>query len=320
MKAFMTGATGFIGGRLAHRLRERGDEVVCLVRNPDKAADLKKAGCTIVEGDLRDQAAIRKAMEGAEVVYHVAADYRIGIKADKIPELEDANVGGTQRVLDAAVDAGARRILYVSTAAAFGNTRGEVVDETREHPGDSYTSTYERTKVEAHRLAVERAREGAPVIIVQPTSVYGKGDRSVTGQIIADAARGKLPAVSFPKMGLTMVHVDDVVDGIIAAVEKGKPGESYILGGDRTTMRELVDTAAKVAGRKPPKLNMPTPLIKSMIPVAPLATKAMGLPPNLKELISSSDGVTFWTRHDKAERELGYRPRDLETGLKQTVG
>ena len=320
MNAFLTGATGFIGSRLAHRLRERGDEVVCLVRNPGKAGDLRDAGCRLVEGDLTDQAAIRRAMDGAEVVYHLAADYRIGLEPEKVPAMDDANVGGTARVIDAAVDAGARRILYVSTAAAFGNTRGQVVDETYEHPGTDFTSAYERTKYEAHELAKERAAAGAPVVIVQPTSVYGKGDRSVTGQTIFDAARGKLPAVSFPQMGLTMVHVDDVVDGIIAAVEKGRVGESYVLGGERVTMRQLVDAAARTAGRKPPRFNVPTPLVKSLIPVAPLATKAMGLPPNLRELISSADGVTFWASSDKAERELGYAPRDLRTGLEQTVG
>jgi farnesol dehydrogenase len=210
-------------------------------------------------------------------------------------------------------------VLYVSTAAAFGNTRGQVVDETYEHPGDRYTSSYERTKVEAHRVALDRIAKGAPIVIVQPTSIYGPGDRSVTGQTIRDAARGKLPAVSFPKMGLSMVHVDDVVDGVLAAHDRGRVGESYVLGGDNTTMRELVDKAAGAAGRKPPRFNTPTPLIKAMIPIAPLATKAMGLPPNLRELITSADGVTFWASSDKARSELGYAPRDLDTGLAQTV-
>lgn len=315
----MTGATGFLGGRLAHRLRERGDEVTCLVRSREKAAGLEAAGCDIVEGDLKDVDAIRRGAEGADAVFHVAADYRVGLKPEKVPNMEETNVGGTRRVLEAAVAAGAQRILYVSSAVTFGNTRGAVVDETHRHPGDSYTSAYERTKVEAHHVAEELIAQGAPVIIVQPTSIYGPGDRSVTGQTIRDAARGKLPAVSFPEMGLTMVHVDDVVDGILAAHDRGRLGESYVLGGAQTTMREVVDVAARAGGRRPPRMTMPTPLIKAMLPVAPLATRAMGLPPNLRELISSADGVTFWATSDKARAELGYAPRELEDGIRATV-
>jgi dihydroflavonol-4-reductase len=319
MRAFLTGGTGFLGSRLGQRLRDRGDEVVCLVRSPEKAVPLQAAGCEIVEGDLTDGDAIRRGMEGADAVFHVAADYRVGLKPEKFAGMEDTNVGGTARVLDAAMDAGVAKVVYVSTAAAFGNTRGEVVDETYEHRGDGYTSNYERTKVEAHKLALDRVAKGAPVVIVQPTSIYGPGDHSVTGQTIRDAARGKLPSVSFPKMGLCMVHVDDVVDGILAAHDRGRVGESYVLGGENITMRELVDRTAKAADRKPPRMNTPTPLIKAMIPIAPLATKAMGLPPNLRELISSADGVTFWASSEKAKSELGYSPRDLDAGLRQTI-
>src|SRR5215212_7405434 len=162
MKAFITGATGFIGSRLAQRLRERGDEVVCLVRSPEKARDLETAGCTIVEGDLSDEAAIRSAVEGCDAVFHVAADYRVGIMAEKREKMRDTNVGGTTRVLDAAIAAGAKKIVYVSTVAVFGNTRGEVVDETYTHPGDEFTSYYEQTKWEAHNVAKDRITKGAP--------------------------------------------------------------------------------------------------------------------------------------------------------------
>src|SRR5215212_6582679 len=130
MIAFVTGATGFVGSRLAKKLRERGDDVVCLVRNPAKAGELEAAGCRVVEGDVSDQAKIRAAMEGCDAVFHLAADYRVGVKPSEYPKMQDANVGGTTRVLDAAIDAGARRIVYVSTIAAFGNTRGEIVDES----------------------------------------------------------------------------------------------------------------------------------------------------------------------------------------------
>jgi dihydroflavonol-4-reductase len=329
MRAFVTGATGFLGGRLVERLRERGaheaagrgsDEVVCLVRSPDKAARLRELGCEIVEGDLSSVDAIRGAMEGCDAAFHLAADYRVGVHDSVLAKMRDANAGGTERVLDAARDAGVAKVVYVSTMAAFGNTRGRVVDETYEHPGQSFTSKYERTKWEAHKVAVEKAREGVPVVIVQPGSIYGEGDPSATGTIFKQAATGKLPAVSFPKMGLTMVHVDDVVDGCLLAYEKGQVGESYALGGETTTMRGAVEAAARAAGRKPPRFNTPTPLIKAMLPIAKPATRAMGLPPNLRELISSSDGVTFWASDAKARRDLGYAPRDMETGFAQTFG
>ena len=319
MRAFVTGATGFIGSRLAKKLRERGDDVVCLVRRPQKAAELEALGCTIVEGDLSDEAKIRAALEGCDAVFHVAADYRVGVRTSEYPKMVDANIGGTTRVIDAAVDAGVARIVYVSTIAAFGNTRGEVVDETYRHPGGSYTSEYERTKVEAHKVAFERIAEGAPVIVVQPGSVYGPGDRAAVGSQIDQAANGKLPALAFPRLGLNMVHVDDVVDGVLLAHDKGTVGEAYVLGGELTTLGEVVRKAAEAGGRKPPRITMPTVLLKAMVPVAPLVTKAMGVGPNLKEIISSADGVTFWASDQKARSQLGYTPRDLDTGIRQTV-
>ena len=320
MKAFITGATGFVGGRLAEKLRGRGDEVVCLVRSPEKAKSLEALGCTLVAGDLKDVDAIRQGMAGCDAVFHVAADYRVGLRPSSHDSMTDTNVGGTTRVLDAAAaEPAVKKVVYVSSLVVNGNTGGQAVDEGYEHPAQSFTSHYEKTKWQAHRVAKEKAAAGVPVVIVQPGSIYGPGDTSVTGGIIDQAARGKLPMVSFGDTGLTMVHVDDVVDGIIAAYEKGRVGESYALGGERTTIRGLVDAAAEAGGKKPPRINMPSILIKASVPMAPLVTKAMGLPPNLKELISTSDGVTFWGGHDKAAAELGYSPRDLRTGLKQTV-
>jgi nucleoside-diphosphate-sugar epimerase len=320
MKAFITGATGFVGGRLAKKLRERDDEVVCLVRSPSKATELEALGCTLVRGDLRDVDAIKSGMAGCDAVFHVAADYRVGLKKSSHDSMTDTNVGGTTRVLDAAAATpSVKKVIYVSSLVVNGNTRGQVVDETYVHPGNGHTSHYEKTKLEAHKVAEEKAAAGVPVVIVQPGSIYGKGDESVTGGIIRDAARGKLPMVSFADAGFTMVHVDDVIDGILAAYEKGRVGESYHLGGERVTMRGLVDAAAEAGGKKPPRINMPPILVKLSVPIAPLVTKAMGLPPNLKELISTSDGVTFWGGHDKAAKELGYSPRDLKTGLRETV-
>jgi dihydroflavonol-4-reductase len=320
VKAFLTGATGFVGSRVAAALRDRGDDVVCLVRNPGKVGSLRTLGCEVVQGDLSDQQRLRAAMTGADAVFHIAADYRVGMRATEHEKMYDTNVGGTTRVLDAAVEAGVPKIVYISTIAAFGNTKGTTVDETYEHPGDGFTSQYERTKVEAHRIAAARIAAGAPIVIVQPGGIYGPGDHSAVGAQIDQAAKGRLPAVAFADLGLNMVHVDDVVAGILAAHDKGRPGEAYVLGGEQTTLGEVIRKAAETGGRKPPRMKMPTGVLKAMVPIAPVVTKAMGVGPNLRELISASDGVTYWATDAKARRDLGYAPRDLDTGLRQTIG
>jgi nucleoside-diphosphate-sugar epimerase len=320
MKAFVTGGTGFLGGRLVDRLRQRSDDVVCLVRDRGRAAGLEAQGCTLVEGDLQSREAMEQGMRGCDVVFHLAADYRVGVRDEVRESMELTNVEGTRNVLETAHAAGVPKVLYVSTAAVFGNTHGEIVDESYEHPGRTFTSKYEETKWRAHLVANELAEAGVPVVIVQPGAVYGPGDKSAMGGQLSQAASGKLPAVTFPKLGLNMVHVEDVVDGMLAAVEKGKPGESYVLGGEITTMREALGAAAEAAGRRSPRFTVPTGVLRALTPFGPVVGKVMGAPPNLRELITSAEGVTFWAKDDKARRELGYTPRDMRTGFAQVFG
>ena len=163
MKVFVTGGTGFIGGEVVRQLRRRGDEVVCLVRNPEKGKAVAELGCELVAGDLGDGAAIGAGMEGCDAVIHAAAMYEVGIPAKQRPAMWEANVAGTERAMKAALEAKVPRVVYVSTVGAFGNTHGQVVDESYQHPGKEYTSYYEETKLEAHRL-VERmiAEEDLP--------------------------------------------------------------------------------------------------------------------------------------------------------------
>lgn len=319
MKAFVTGGTGFIGGRVARKLRERGDEVVALVRDQTKGSALRDLGCETVEGDLSSKDAIKRGVEGCDSVFHVAAMYKVGIPQSERQAMRDANVGGTERVLDAAVDAGVNRVVYVSTIGVFGNTKGKVVDETYMHPGNEFLSCYEETKYLSHKVALDRIAKGAPVVIVQPGGVYGPGDHSELGNIIDQTRTGKLKMLMFPDLGFNLVHVDDVADGILLAHDKGNTGESYVLGGQIATMRELIEKVAELSGRKAPKRELPTGLMKLAIPIGPLVGKAMGFPPNLAELIKSSEGVTYWATDAKARRDLGYTPRDLDTGLEQTL-
>jgi nucleoside-diphosphate-sugar epimerase len=319
MKVFVTGGTGFIGGHVVRQLRDRGDEVVCLVRNPEKGGKLAELGCELAEGDLSDDAAIRAGMQGCDAVIHGAAVYEVGIPKREHPAMYEANVVGTERVLRAALDEKIAKVVYVSTVGAFGNTHGTVVDESYRHPGGGYTSYYEETKVKAHQAALEMIDQGLPCVIVQPGGVYGPDDHSSIGVMIDQFVSGRLPMIPFPDLGMNLVHVDDVAAGVLLALDKGQVGESYVLGGQITTMREMIGTVAEVSGRKPPKRTLPTPLMKALTPIGPVVGKIMGQPPNLSELISSADGVTFWAKHDKAMRELGYSPRGMEQGLRDTL-
>ena len=225
-------------------------------------------------------------------------------------------------MLDAAIEAGVKRIVYVSTCAVFGNTHGDVVDENYRRDlnnGGEFTSYYDETKFKSHEVALDRIAKGAPIVIVQPGGVYGPGDHSELGNMIDQAHTGKLKMKMFPDAGLTLVHVDDVADGIVLAYDKGEIGQSYVLGGEVTDMGRLVDKVCELSGRKPPGRELPPALMKLAIPIGPLVGKAMGFPPNLRELIKTSDGVTFWASSDKARNALGYAPRDLETGLRETL-
>jgi nucleoside-diphosphate-sugar epimerase len=302
---------------LVKRLRDRGDEVVVLARRPEKAAGLD---AEVVQGDLGEADAIRRGMEGCEAVFHVAADYRVGMDPSKRESMYDSNVRGTERVLDAAADAGVGRIVYISTVNVFGNTNGQTVDETyARNEADGFVSYYDETKYRAHKLAEERAAAGAPIVIVQPGLVYGPEDHAIVGQLIEQASTGKMPAKAFPDLGYNAVFVDDVADGILLAHDKGQLGESYVLGGEVTTQGRLIDRAAEIGGRKPPRMTVPPILLKAMIPIGRFVGPPMGLPPNFREMISAAHNVTYWAKDDKARRELGYEPRDLDTGLRETI-
>jgi dihydroflavonol-4-reductase len=319
VKVFVTGGTGFIGGEVVRQLRTRGEEVVCLVRSPEKAAKLRELGCELTSGDLSDETAIRQGMQGCDTVIHAAAVYEVGIPASQRPAMRDANVGGTERVLGAALELKIPKVVYVSTVGVFGNTHGEVVDESYEHPAKNFTSAYEETKWEAHQVAKRLIGEGLPCVIVQPGGVYGPGDTSSIAKLLDQFLSGKMPLMPFPEMGLCLTHVEDIAAGILLALDRGALGETYVLSGPATRIREAIGVVAEVSGRKPPRGSIPTPLMKAMVPFGPLVGKVMGQPPNLRELISSADGVTFWAGYEKARRELGYEPRGLEEGLRSML-
>ncbi|HEY0317963.1 MAG TPA: NAD-dependent epimerase/dehydratase family protein [Solirubrobacterales bacterium] len=320
MRVFVTGGTGFIGGEVVRQLRARGDEVACLVRSPEKAGKLTELGCQLLSGDLSDTEALRAGMQGCDGLVHAAAMYEIGIPAKQHPAMYEANVKGSEVVLQAALEAKVAKVVYVSTVGIFGNTHGKVVDESYEHPGREFTSYYEETKLEGHRIAKRMmVEEGLPGVIVQPGGVYGPGDTSQVADLLKEFFAGRLFMLPFPDLGICLTHVEDIAAGILLAFDKGTVGETYVISGPATTMREAVETMASLSGRKAPKRALPTPVMKALAPVGPLVGKLIGQPPNLRELISSADGVTFWAGYEKANRELGYEPRGLEQGLREML-
>jgi dihydroflavonol-4-reductase len=309
MKVFVTGATGFVTGNVTMQLLARGDEVRALVRDPSRAQTLARAGATLVTGDLGDDDALRRGMKGVDSVVHGAAMYSVGIAPSRRPAMFAANVTGTERVLEAALGSGVLRVAYISTCAVFGNTQGRVVDETYTRTG-AYTSYYEETKVRAHEIAVGFAERGLGVSIAQPGSVYGAGDTSGMGGLMRDFARGRLPLVPFPDTGLNFVHVDDVARGIVLVLDRGQRGQSYVLGGENARVADAFAALARIAGRRLPRLRLPYALLQ------------LGglVRPGLREVVTSSKGVTFWATDARAKSELGYASRGLEAGLRDTYG
>src|SRR5262245_43145817 len=215
MRILVTGGAGFVGGAFCRQLRARGDDVTAVVRDPSRANALSSIGVTVVQGDLSSVDAIASALTGADAVVHAAGSYRIGIPASERQQMWDANVGATSRVLDAVAATRVPRALYVSTANVFGNTRGEVVDETfQRDPADGIVSWYDRTKYEAHRDSQRRAAAGLPLVIVMPGTVYGPGDHSQMGAQLRLAYQGKLRGLALTDAGIAPTHVNDLATGL----------------------------------------------------------------------------------------------------------
>jgi dihydroflavonol-4-reductase len=305
MRVFLTGATGFVMGAVARGLRARGDEVVALVRSPSRATALSALGCELVAGDVVDAKDTVADLHRCDALVHGAAIYEIGVSAARRRTMEDTNVTGTHRVFDAAKAAGTARIVYVSTIAAFGNTHGEIVAEGH-RPTSPPTSAYEDTKRRAHEIAVDAARGGAPIVIVQPGQVYGPNDHSAVGANFRALADGRLRYRAFEDLGLNLVHVDDLADGILRALDRGRTGECYILGGEIATLGDAYRAVANATGRTLPAFVLPPA-------IARLAGRLL---PSMREVVASADGVTFWATDAKARAELGTQPRALATGMR----
>lgn len=314
MRYAITGATGFVGGRMAQRLREQGHDVVALVRAPERAGALRDRGVELAAGDITEATAVRAALDGADGLFHVAGWYRVGARNPS--EGWRVNVEGTRTVLAQMREAGVARGVYTSTLAVNSDTGGRVVDEEYRFTG-RHLSTYDETKAQAHRIAEEMAADGVPLVTVMPGLVYGPGDTSQTGGILARLLAGKRPPV--PASGrVCWGYIDDIVDGHLRAMERGKPGESYMLAGPAHGLAEAMKVAAELA-RVPGPTVLPAPMVAASARVMAVAEKVAPVPDDYRAETLRAAKATYLGTPAKAQRELGWAARSLRDGLATTV-
>jgi dihydroflavonol-4-reductase len=312
----VTGGAGLVGRATVRVLRERGDSVAALVRDPSRVPFLAELGVELVESDLSDVTELTERLRGADAAIHAAGSYRVGIPKSERGAMWDANVGTTTRVLDAAEAAGTPRIVYVSTCNVYGNTHGAIVDETYQRDlREGFLTWYDETKYGAHEVAEQRIAGGAPIVIVMPSQVYGPGDRSGFGEQLQLAHDGKLPYQALAGVRIGLVHADDLAAGIVAALDAGRVGERYNLSGPLTTLAEAEAIAARLGGHRLPWLRLPDGVLRAMAPLGRLIGQ-----PNLRELVESSVGVSYTASSAKAEAELGFTARSIEDGLRDVYG
>ena len=317
MRIFVTGATGFVGRNLVDRLLERGDDVVALVRDTQKAADLAEKGVQLAQGDITKRETMREPMRGAEGLFHVAGWYRVGSRDYKTARA--VNVVGTRNVLSLMRELDIPKGVYTSTLAVNSDTDGKRVDENYRFDGRHLT-VYDRSKWQAHHEVAEPLmREGLPLVIVMPGLIYGPGDTSQAGDFMRDYLRRDLPVLP-AKAGVCWTHIEDVVEAHLLAMDRGEPGESYIIAGPCHTFVEAYQLAEEITGIEAPRIHIPPWLMRvSAALMAPLE-RLFPIPESYRsESLRAQAGATYWGDNRKAREELGYEPRSLEQGLRKTL-
>jgi nucleoside-diphosphate-sugar epimerase len=317
MRYFVTGATGFIGGTIARQLVEAGHQVGALVRTPDKAGDLAALGVELHPGDITDKASMRAPMTGVDGVFHIAAWYKIGVRDKR--EADRINVQGTRNVLETMRDLGIPKGVYTSTLAVFSDTHGRVVDESYRDNGP-WLSEYDRTKWLAHyTVALPMIEKGLPLVIVQPGLTYGPGDQSATHDTLVQYLQRRLP-VAPARTAFCWGHVADTARGHRLAMEKGTPGESYIIAGPPHTLIEALALAEQITGVPGPRMHPPPAMIKATAAIMGLVERVLPVPPGYSaEYLRVSGGATYLGSNAKARAALGLTMRPLEEGLRETL-
>ena len=318
-RVLVTGASGFVGSAVARIALERGFDVRLLMRATSSRRNIEALDAEVVIGDMRDEASMRAALKGVRFLFHVAADYRIW--APDPGEIERSNLQGTEATMRAALAEGVERIVYTSSVATLKVTSaGTVVDETKPADPAQTIGAYKRSKVLAER-AVERmvANDRLPAVIVNPSTPIGPRDvkPTPTGRIIVEAATGRMPA--FVDTGLNLVHVDDVAQGHLLALDKGKIGENYILGGEDVALETMLGDIAFLSGRRAPKVKLPRAPLFPLAWGAEAIARLTGREPFLTADALRMSRYRMFFSSEKAKRELGYSARPYRDGLKDAL-
>ncbi len=317
MSTLVTGAAGFLGSHVTRQLVARGDDVRVLLRASSTNRAIADLPLEYVTGDLRDPASLERAMKGVKRVFHVAADYRLWAKRKQ--DIYDSNVGGTKNLLDAAKRAGVEQLIYTSTVATIAVDRPQHPNEFTDAKLEEMVGHYKRSKWMAEREALGAAKSGLPVIVAMPTTPVGPWDwkPTPTGKIILDFLNGKMPG--YVKTGLNFIGVEECAAGHLLIAEKGKVGERYLLGGENLTLKQMLDTLAKITGLRAPMLKIPHGLALGVAYANTAFSRLVGREPGIPV-----EGVKI-ARHmmfvdcARAQRELGFKAGPVAAALERAV-
>lgn len=315
----ITGATGFVGSAVARTLQERGHKLRLMVRPTSDRTNIAELDADIVVADFADPVSLKRIMENVKYVFHVAADYRLWVPDPAV--MMRANVDGTRNLMLAAHEAGVERIVYCSSVAALGlRTGGEAADETTPISEDKVIGTYKLSKYRAEQVVLDLIKtHNLPAVIVNPSTPVGPRDikPTPTGQMILECASAKMPA--YVETGLNIVHVDDVAEGHALALERGRIGEKYILGGENMSLGDLFNLVSEVACVKPPRVKLRQSWLYPVALVSEWLARGFNIEPRVtRETLAMSRKIMYFSSL-KAQRELGYAPRPARDAVTDAV-
>jgi dihydroflavonol-4-reductase len=317
MITLVTGAAGFLGSHLTRQLVARGERVRVLVRPSGSNRAISDLSLEYVTGDLRDASSLERAMRGVGRVFHVAADYRLW--ARKSQEIYDSNVGGTKNLLDAARRAGVEQLIYTGTVATIAVDRPELPSELTDSKLEEMVGHYKRSKWMAEQEALSAARAGMPVIVAMPTTPVGPWDwkPTPTGKIILDFLNGKMPG--YVETGLNFVGVEDCAAGHLLVSEKGKAGQRYLLGAENLTLKELLDTLARITGLPAPRLKIPHGVALGVAYLETAFSLLVGKEPQIPVEGVKIAQHRMFVDYQRTQQELGFHPGPVKDALERAV-
>ena len=319
MRVFLTGSTGFVGSHVARAYAAAGAELRLLTRSTSKLAAIEGMASEIVVGDLRQPEALRTALRGCEVLVHVAADYRLWVRDPK--EMYAANVDGTRELLRMAREEGIAKVVYTSSVATMGfKAGGAIVDEGMPVELSDMIGAYKRSKFMAEQEAIAAAKAGQHVMLLNPTTPIGAGDAkpTPTGRIVVDFLNRKFPA--YVDTGLNLVDVSEVARMHVVALERGTPGERYILGGENLTLKQILDRMSAIAGLPSPTIKVPHAVALAFAFFDEMITgRLLGKEPRatVEEVLMAKKFM--FASSAKAERELGFRVLPIYNAMRAAI-